>query len=269
MDRRHPQHDVIAATLQAWYTTSAPATGIRVERRPFGFYMRSRSAPADSEVTLRGVGPEDVPALLADVRAYYGDDRVGIYLDDRQADGTLGSALVQAGCTKAAAMTHLVYVGAGPAVQPLPGVVLEPLTEATLTEFAVTKLQGFASSEAMPDPPRFAAEVAMRRAEMADDGRFFLARASGEPAAILGLWEGDDRLIFLLATRVPFRNRGIARWLLTGAIAAADTDRRRSILIRTDPDDTPIQLYRRLGFTDGVFWRQRYEPPAPIQRANL
>jgi GNAT superfamily N-acetyltransferase len=258
MEHRHPQHDAIAATLRAWYTTSAPTMGFHVEQRPFGLYLRY--PPDAGEVTLRDVRPADVPALLADVRAYYGDASVGIYLDDRHSDATLGPALVRAGCTKRPALTHLGPGGAAPAVSPAPDVVLEPLAEATLTEFAVAKLQGFAGSEAAPDPRRVAAEVAMRRAELAGDGRFFLARAGGEPAAILGLWDGDDRLVFLLATRVPFRHRGIARWLLSHTIAAAYADSCRSILIRTDPADTPIQIYRRLGFTDEVYWRQRYEP---------
>ncbi len=260
MDRRHPHHDAVAATLQAWYTSSAPAMGVRVERRPFGVYMRY--PPDNGEVTLRDVGPTDVSALLADVRTYYGDASVGVYLDDHQADATLGPALVQARCTKGTTETHLVHVGAAPAVRPMPGIVLEPMTEATLTEWAVTKLQGFASSEAAPDPQRLAAEVAMRRADMSGTGRFSFARAGGDPAAILGLFDGDDRHIFLLATRVPFRHRGIARWLLAHTIAAAYADGCRSVLINCDPADTPIRLYRRLGFTDEVYWRQRYELPS-------
>ena len=32
----------------------------------------------------------------------------------------------------------------------------------------------------------------------------------------------------------------------------------RSILINTDVNDTPIQLYRRLGFTDEIYWAQGY-----------
>ncbi len=40
MEHRHPQHDAIAATLRAWYTTSAPAMGVRVERRPLGQGIR-------------------------------------------------------------------------------------------------------------------------------------------------------------------------------------------------------------------------------------
>ena len=174
MDRRHPHHDAVAATLQAWYTSSAPAMGVRVERRPFGVYMRY--PPDNGEVTLRDVEPADVSALLADVRTYYGDASVGVYLS-----GT---------------------------------------------------------------------------------GRFSFAQAGGDPAAILGLFDGDDRHIFLLATRVPFRHRGIARWLLAHTIAAAYADGCRSVLINCDPADTPIRLYRRLGFTDEVYWRQRYELPS-------
>ena len=266
MDDRHPQHDAIAATLRSWYTSAAPSMGVRVERRPFGAYMRS--SQDDGEVTVRDAGPEDVPALVADVRAYYGAATVGIYLDDRRADAALGPALVAAGCTRAGAETHLVHVGATPAVRPLPGVVLEPMTEATIGEWATAKLQGFASSEEVPDPRRLAAEVAMRRAELAGEGRFYFARAGHEPAAILGYYDGADRHIFLLATRVPFRNQGIARWLLSRAIAEAYADGCRSILINCDPDDTPIRLYRRLGFTDEVYWRRRYEPPAPTTRAD-
>jgi GNAT superfamily N-acetyltransferase len=135
------------------------------------------------------------------------------------------------------------------------------MTEASLAEWSTTKLQGFANSEAAPDPQRLAREVALRRAEIAGEGRFLLARSGRAAASIIGLYEGEDRHVFLLATRIPFRNRGIARWLLTHVIAEAYAAGRRSVLINCDPDDTPIRLYRRLGFTDEVYWRRRYEPP--------
>jgi GNAT superfamily N-acetyltransferase len=263
VNHHHPRHDAIAATVRAWYTTSAPSMGYHVERRRFGFYMRH--PVGFGEVTVAEAGPEDVPALLADVRATYGDTSVGIYIDDRRVDADLGPVLAAAGCTRAAAETHLAHVGAAPEVRPVPGVLLEPMTEATVAEWSATKLKGFAGSEQPPGPEHLAAEVAVRRAEVAGEGRFFFARAGREPASIIGLYDGEDRHIFLLATRVPFRNRGIARWLLSHAIAAAHTDGCRSVLINCDPADTPIRLYRRLGFTDEVYWRQRYElpPPAP------
>jgi GNAT superfamily N-acetyltransferase len=105
----------------------------------------------------------------------------------------------------------------------------------------------------------------LRRAEPPARAASCSARAGREAASIIGLYDGEDRHIFLLATRVPFRNRGIARWLLSHVIAEAHADGCRSVLINCDPAGTPIQLYRRLGFTDEVYWRQHYEPP-PVRR---
>ena len=260
MNDRHPEHERIAETVRGWYRMSDPAMGYHVERRPFGFYMR-HEAGGFGMVTVRDVRPEQVPALLADVRAPYGDCSPSIMVDDRQTDAVLGPALKAAGCTLLPAQTFLVHVGAAPEVRPVPGVTLEPMTDATVVEWSTTKLKGFANSEAEPDPERLRDEVALRRAEMKGDGRFLLAREGREAASIMAWYEGEDRHIFLLATRVPFRNRGIARWLLTELVADTYTRGCRSILISCDPDDTPIQLYRRLGFTDEVYWRRAYELP--------
>lgn len=260
MDQRHPQHEAIAAAVRRAYLTSAPSMGYHVERRPFGFYMRH---PAGfGEATLTDIQPEEAPALLADLRTYYGDTYVAIYFDDLQMDARLGPMLVAAGCKRGGAETHLVHVGPAPEVHRPPGVVLEPMTEASMPEWSATKLKGFAGSEVTPAPEELAAEVALRRAEIGGEGRFHFARAGREPAAIIGLYEGEDRHVFLLATRIPFRNRGIARWLLSHVIAEAYAAGRRSVLINCDPDDTPINLYRRLGFTDEVYRRQRYELPS-------
>ena len=49
------------------------------------------------------------------------------------------------------------------------------------------------------------------------------APLDGEAAAILGHYDGFDRFIFLVATRVPFRNRGIARHLILATLADAHT----------------------------------------------
>lgn len=66
-------------------------------------------------------------------------------------------------------------------------------------------MKGFADSEAEPDEEEFRQRVALRRAEMSGEGRFLLARVSGESASVLGFYEGDDRFIFSLATRLTFR----------------------------------------------------------------
>jgi hypothetical protein len=84
-------------------------------------------------------------------------------------------------------------------------VSIEPITAATLKDFVIVKLQSFANSEDTPDAGRVRAEDASRR-DFRGPGRFFAARATGETAAVLAYYEGkSDRLIFNLATRVPFR----------------------------------------------------------------
>ncbi len=125
----------------------------------------------------------------------------------------------------------------------------------------ITKLQGFASDDARPDEAEIASQVALRGAEMASVGRLRLARVSGDPAAILGWYEDADRFIYNLATRLPYRGRGIARSLLCDFLAESEARAARSTIINADTAGTSIQLYQRLGFTDEVYWRAKYQYP--------
>jgi ribosomal protein S18 acetylase RimI-like enzyme len=127
-----------------------------------------------------------------------------------------------------------------------------------LIDYVLVKLKGFANSEDAPSVEHVAEELAVRERELASLGRFSIARVGNEPAAILGYYDGSDRLIFNLATRTPFRMRGIARQLLCQVIEDSYDQGCRSVIINTDPNDTPIQWYRRLGFTDEVYWRRSY-----------
>jgi GNAT superfamily N-acetyltransferase len=260
MAERHAAHDQIAEAIRVGFSTSFPVMGYHVERRAFGSYQRHDAG--FGAVTVAEVRPVDVPAFLADARRHYDGVTFGIYIDDPALDQTLGPALEAAGCVRGAAQVHLAHIGPAPGVHCPPGVALEEMTPATVAEWCVTKLKGFANSEEKPDAEHVPFEAALRWAEVAGAGRFLFARAGREAAAILGLYEAEDVTVFLLATRLPFRNRGIARWLLCQAIAEAHAQGRRAITISCDPDDTPIRLYRRLGFTDEVYWRQHYEPPA-------
>jgi ribosomal protein S18 acetylase RimI-like enzyme len=235
--------------------------GYQTEERRFGFYMRNVKLADGSvnQVTLRDVLPGQVPEFLADLRAYFGDGPVRILIGDRQTAERLRPAMLAAGCADDGATTYLAHVGPVPTADHVPGLTTEAVGETNLVDYVVTKLQGFASSDEPPPSEEVAAGVALRRAELAGEGRFRLARLEGEPAAIIGWYEGEDRYIFLLATRVPFRNRGIARYLLCQALREAYTRGARSVIINADPADTPIQLYRRLGFTDEVYWYDGYE----------
>jgi GNAT superfamily N-acetyltransferase len=265
MAEPHTEHERITEFIRSGYTGSFPEMGYHTERRRFGFYQRHDAG--FGAVVIADARPEEVPALLADVRARYGDCPVGIYTEGEAADARLGPALEAAGCTPGAIQVHLAHVGTVPEVRPVPGVTIEDVDEAGVVEWTRVKLQGFANSEDEPSPEDMRFDVALRRAEMAGEGRFALARtADGEAVSIIGCYEADqDTIVFLLATRVPFRNRGIVRWLLSRAIAGAYARGHRSVTISCDPQDTPIQLYRRMGFTDEVHWRRQYELPGGEQ----
>lgn len=257
---RHPDHDRLADTVQGWFSYSAPAMGYTRERRRFGVYGRNTQVPGGwgNEVLLRDLTPDDVYAFLTDVRAYFAGSPVRIYIDDHATDEALRPALLAAGCSWSDAQTHLAHVGAMPEAAPVPGLTVELVTDVSLEAWVLTKLKSFADSDAAPASADVQREMALRRAEMAGEGRFRLARIQGEPAAILGWYEDTDRFIFNLATRVPFRMRGIARKLLCDFLAESYAHGCRSIIINADPEGTSVQLYRRLGFTDEVYWRGKY-----------
>ena len=261
MPNRHPAHDLVADVVHSWDTTPFPELGYYVERRPFGFYQRHASGRF-GKVTVEDVRPDQARALVADVRDYYPRPAgASIMVRDRQVDAVLGPALVEAGCVAGPAEITLAHVGPVPTASEVPGVTIEPVTHANLVEWSTAKLKGFASSEDEPEPDRVRAEVAFQQAEMAGGSGRLLARSEGGPAAIIAWYAGEDRHINLLATRVPFRNRGIARLLLCRVLADAYGHGCRSVVITTDPADSPIQFYRRAGFIDEVYWRRQYDVP--------
>lgn len=183
---------------------------------------------------------------------------MNIWLIERGLDAKLGRALVLAGALADKANTHLAHVGPLPERVELSGIAVEAVTADTLMDYALVKLKGFGNSEDEPSVEDVDQELAVRRNELASIGRFLIARVGDELAAILGYNDGNDRLIFNVATRTPFRMRGIARQLLCEVIADSYDQGCRSVIINTDPNDRPIQWYRRLGFTDEVYWRRSY-----------
>jgi ribosomal protein S18 acetylase RimI-like enzyme len=265
MGARHPEHDRLRQEVRSWYQTSMPELGYDVARRRFGSYRRHAENPDSGLIIVEPMTRDEVPEFLADANSYFGNRTVNIWIDDTDLDATLGPALVAAGAAAEKANTHLAHVGPAPERIQLLGVTVEPVTADTLMDYALVKLKGFANSEGAPLAADVVQELAMRRRELASMGRFLIARAGEEPAAILGYYDGGDRLIFNLATRTPFRMRSIARLLLCQVVADSYDQGCRSVIINTDPSDTPIQWYRRLGFTDEVYWRRSYHWPLRIR----
>jgi ribosomal protein S18 acetylase RimI-like enzyme len=260
--RHHPHHSLLAREIRGWYSRSYPEMGYFVERERYGAYRHNPAVPDASSVEVGEIDPEDVPLLLEEVRERYGDTAAPLLVNGREEEARLGPALIAAGCSPGSAAIYLAHVGPVPEPPEVPGMAVEWVTEETLTEYALTKLKGFAQSEEQPGCEPVEREVALRRVEMGGEGRFLLARIEGEPAAVLGFYEGEDRLIFNLATRPPFRGRGIATRLLCLALVEARDRDRRSVIINTNPEnERAIRLYHGLGFTDEVLRCRCYTMP--------
>jgi len=257
----HPEHDLVAEEVRGWYKNSYPEMGYSVERRPFGWYGRNTAAPGICRVDVADISGGDVVALLADARDYFGATTVTLHLDERRLDAELHPALVAAGCQREQDTIYLAHVGELPDASAAPEIEIVMCDEALLEEHAVAKRKGFADSEQDPTHAEVIEEVTLRKAELAGNGRFAIARVGSEAASTAGWYTSNDAFIFDLATRVPYRRRGIATALLRHVLEVEYRAGARSVVINADEDGRPAQLYRRLGFTDEVYWRRQYRLP--------
>jgi ribosomal protein S18 acetylase RimI-like enzyme len=255
---RHPEHDRLREEVRSWYRTSIPELGYHAQQRRFGSYRRHAEGQDSALIIVDDMSPDEVTEFLADASSYFEKRVVNIWIEDKKTDATIGPALVAAGASKLKANVHLAHVGARLERFQLSGVTIERVTANMLMDYVLVKLKGFANSEDAPPVEEVEKELAVRQSELASMGRFLIARVDDEPAAILGYYDGRDRLIFSLATRMPFRMRGVARRLLCQVVAESYEQGCSSVVINTDPDDTPIKWYQRIGFTDEVYWRRDY-----------
>jgi GNAT superfamily N-acetyltransferase len=254
---RHPEHDAISVEVSSWYEQSYPSMGIQVEQRRYGIYRHNLKVPDYCSVVVQSLLSDEVADFLADVHHYYGDRSVELLVNSRKTDQELCKAFSAAGCSRTES-TYLVHVGEIPKSTSVPGLIIEAVTHANLLDYQVTKLQAFANSETEPDSNEIASELALRRTELDDCGCFLIGRIGSEATGVIAWYEGMDRFIFHLGTRVPFRKRGIAKQLLCHVVSETYAKGCRSVLLNTNPLDMPIHFYRRIGFTDEVHWRARY-----------
>jgi GNAT superfamily N-acetyltransferase len=129
-----------------------------------------------------------------------------------------------------------------------------------LREWATIKIQGFSDVGERPAPDRLRRELIARQADW-PVSRYQLARLGGEGVAILGHYTGRDQMVFNLATRLPFRHRGIAQSMLARWSEESEEDGEqgvRSRLINCDDGGPAHALYLRLGFTDEIYWHRRF-----------
>ena len=87
--------------------------------------------------------------------------------------------------------------------------------------------------------------------QRAANGRFFAQRVEGRIAGLCELYlvEGVAQIEHV-DTLAEFRGRGIARTVISRAVAEARAGGAELVLIEADLDDWPKELYRRLGFDE-------------------
>jgi GNAT superfamily N-acetyltransferase len=252
---RHPEHDAVSREVRNWYTSAVPEIGLDGAAHWFGFACMIGADRA--RVVLSIADPAEVPAALGAARAACAAGSFMIMVDDRHRAARLDAALREHGCSYDESTSYLALTG--PMVSPAPGpdrLRVASIGTAQLETWARVKLQSFGDSEDAPTAEAVTAEVAARRRELplAD---YQLGTLGGEPVAVLAHYPGADDLVFILGTRTPYRHRGIAQAMLARwAAAVAD---RRSLIINARDGGAPAALYRRLGFTDEVYWYSKYE----------
>lgn len=261
---RHPHHFLVAATVREWFTHSAPEIRYEVVERPYGFL--GILAPGWTRLILTVDTPADVAGALADASKLAGGGGIHVWVEDRTRAALLTPAIEAAGWRSGPATTHLALVGqfkrrAGPE-----GLVVRAVGESAIEEWARVKIQAFSDSEEDPADDVLERELALRRAEL-PIAAHLLAYLDDEPVAVLAHYLGADQLVFNLGTRVLFRHLGIAQAMLAHFVANGEESGCRSLMINAHEGERPLLLYRRLGFTDEVYWYRTFSPNSPGGRA--
>ncbi len=253
---RHPAHEDIAATLRSWHTTSVPEAGIRVTETWYG-YLSNADGDESPRVLLTIDRPDDVPAALASARSSWDAPEYFVWVTDRARRSRLDQALRGAGCEPVKATTHLTLVGELHARPGPDALVMDDAGMLRLREWADVKIKSFEDTEANPTPTQLERELTFRTRGTALE-TLRLVRLGKEAVGVLGYYAGADQLVFNLGTRVPYRRQGIAQAVLARWAAEGRVEGCRSLTINADDPGRPAELYRRLGFTDEVYWHARY-----------
>lgn len=116
--------------------------------------------------------------------------------------------------------------------------------------FRVDHIEEAVREERLPYPEAVTQAVVDVKRAKAPHVRVWLARDDGVDCGVFTSWDGVDRMgmvedLFVLPDH---RGRGIARALVHHAVADARSRGARTVLIGALVDDTPKDLYRRMGF---------------------
>lgn len=256
LDIIHKYHHEISREVKSWYTRTYLELGFIVRKRKYGFYRQNNKFSMKGQVLLQNLTPDQVEDFLKDLRNYYKDNSVQIFIDEDDLERQLRNNLIKNNCVKASENIYLAYTGDVPKEVMGLEFDIEPVEEKNIKDYVYTKLKGFANNE---DEPSKEEELAIRTCELRSIGCFFIARIHQEPVATIA-WYRNTRfpLIYSLATRVPFRNRGIAQLLIRKVILDSLNKGCKTVVINVDSQNPAVRLYKKLGFTDEVLRRHEY-----------
>lgn len=107
--------------------------------------------------------------------------------------------------------------------------------------------------------------AAQHRRRVGADVRYFAARVDGEIASYCELLsDGETAQVESVMTLERFRGRGLAKAVVSHAVAEARAAGHSLVFLVADDEDWPKELYRRLGFEPrGHSWELIREPPRP------
>jgi hypothetical protein len=257
--QRHPEHDAVSREVKSWYTSSAPEIGLSAVEAPYGQLTYSDRTGA-KRLLLTVDAPGGVATALAAASEFYKHSSFEVRVDDRARAERLTDALWAAGWRPAADTVVLALVGELKSRPGPPGLTIEEVLDVDgLRQWAAVKLRGFGVGDRPTADGELETELAVRQAEW-PISRYRLAHVDGQAVAILGHYTGPHQMVFLLTTRLPFRHQGIAQAMLADWTRRAEGENVRSLLINCDEGGRPFLLYRRLGFTDEVYWHRGYQP---------
>jgi GNAT superfamily N-acetyltransferase len=215
----HQAHDTIATIVRDWFHDPFEAMGYLAVPRQWGTYWNN------SQVYVSGLQVSEVGRFVGDLRTYFPDraEPIYIHIDNPKDDEQLGPAFLEAGCTGPSPEVFLAHVGPSPNDPVRSAIRLVPVSDENLASFADTKLRAWAGNEAEPGREEVQAEIARRKRELADTGRGLLALVDDVPAGFIWWHEEPSlvRWISQLATRVPFRKRGVAATMIRACLETA------------------------------------------------
>jgi GNAT superfamily N-acetyltransferase len=166
------------------------------------------------------------------------------------------------GCDGPAREIYLVHTIKHTSPPTVNAIQLISVSQHNLAVFSDTKLRAWSSSEDTPNDHALQAEIERRTRELRGSGRGMLAMIDDAPAGFI--WWYDEpshiRWIRQLATRTPYRKRGVAtRRMLVNCVQSAYQVGMMAVIISVDPDNnTALRLYSEMGLSHSVYELDSY-----------